>query len=368
MLVPIVALALLSCVTANGAEPAQEETISTDLVRVISRPLEKTTVFPGELKPFQSVDVHARITGFVREMRVDRGSEVTEGQVLAVIEAPELELQSVEARSRIPPVDAQRVEAAARLAAAESTFERLTEAARTPGVVAGNDVVLAEKAVEAERAHIESLDRMIASYEASARAIEEIERYLQVTAPFSGVITERFAHIGSLVGPDGSSGTPLFTIEQLNPLRLEVGVPEADTESVRPGLAIRFSVPAYPDETFTGAVRRIAHAVDAGTRTMPVEADVSNPGGRLAPGMYVSVSWPIRRTDASLLVPPTAVKSTTERVFVVRVRNGVAEWVDVRRGVTDGNMVEVFGDLQAGDTVVLRASDEIRPGTPVSDR
>ena len=345
------------------AQPA--EAVRTELTSVISKALEKTTVIPGELRSFQSVGIHAKVSGFVEEIHVDRGSRVKKGQLLAEMTAPELEARRAEARAKIPAVEAQRSEAQARLAAAESTYERLKEAAKTPGVVAGNDVVLAEKAVDAGRARIDSLERTVTAIEASVHAIEEIEKYLQVTAPFDGVITERYAHVGTLAGSGGAGDMALFRIEQIHRLRLIAPVPEAYMESIELGRKIGFTVPAYPGEISTGTVARPAQAVDPGTRTMPVELDVYNASGRLKPGMYAEVSWPIRRNADSLFVPPSAIKSTTERIFVIRVRNGKAEWVNVRRGMTEGNRVEVFGDLEAGDKVVLRATDEIRPGTAV---
>jgi RND family efflux transporter MFP subunit len=311
--------------------------------------------------PYQSVRVHAKVTGFIEEIRVDRASRVKQGQVLAVLSAPELEARRAEARAKIPAVEAQRAEAEAKLAAAESTLERLREAAKTPGVVAGIDVVLAEKVVEAERARIDSLKQTVGAHEASVRAIAEMEKYLQVVAPFDGVVTERHAHVGALVGPESESEGALFTVEQIDRLRLVAAVPEAYVQSIRTGQKVDFKVPGYPGEKFTGTVARAAQAFDHETRTMPVELDVSSSSGKLRPGMYAEVAWPVRRGKESLFLPPSAIKSTTERIFVIRVRSGKAEWVDVRRGMTDAGMVEVFGDLSAGDTVVLRATDEIRP-------
>ena len=347
-----------------------DETVAvrTELAHVVLRPLENTVIVPGELKPFQRVDIHAKVTGFVASVRADRGSFVKEGQLLAELSAPELEARRAEAQARIPTVAAQRVESQAMLAAAESTFSKLSEAARTPGAVAENDVVLAEKAVEAERARLESLDRTIALHEASVRSIEEIERYLKVKAPFDGVITERQVHVGTLVGPQGSAGLPLFTLEQVSRLRLEAAVPEAYRQSIDRGRRVEFSVAAFPSEAFAGVVARPAYAVDSETRTMPVEIDVMNPGTRLTPGMYAEVSWPVQRTQETLFAPATSVHATTERIFVIRVSGGEAEWVDVRRGPTQGDLIEVFGDLSAGDQIVLRATDEIRPGTRVSSR
>jgi len=125
-------------------------------------------------------------------------------------------------------------------------------------------------------------------------------------------------------------------------------------------------VTAYPGETFSGKLQRIAHSLDAKTRTMPVELDVDNPANRLAPGMYAEVMWPNTRLQPSLFVPPTAIAVTTERTFVVRIRDGAAEWVDVKRGASMGDLVEVFGDLAEGDQVASRGTDELRNGARVT--
>ena len=365
MRITILATLLLS----STSIPAQESgTVRTELIQVISKSLEETMVIPGELKPYQRVDIHAKVTGFVEAVHVDRGSFVEEGQLLAEMSAPELEAQRIEAQAKIPAVEAQRIEARARLAAALSTFQKLSEAAKTPGVVAGNDVVLAEANVKAEEARIAALDRTIAAHEASVRALEEIEKYLKVKAPFAGVVTQRHAHPGALAGPLGDAAMPLFTIEQISRLRLVAAVPEAYRQSITRGQRLQFSVAAFPAETFTGIVARPAYAVDPKTRTMPVELDFTNSGTKLTPGMYAEVEWPVRRADETLFVPATAINATTERIFVIRVANGEAEWVNVRRGLSEGDLAEVFGHLAVGDTIVLRATDEIRPGSRVVPR
>ena len=148
-------------------------------------------------------------------------------------------------------------------------------------------------------------------------------------------------------------------------LRLVVPVPEAYTAGMAPGGTISFTVPAYPGQSFSGTVARIAQALDVKTRTMAVELDVRNKDGRLAPGTFCQVKWPVHRPTPSLFVPASSVGSTTDRTFVVRVRNGRTEWVDVRTGLAAGPLTEVFGDLKAGDQVAVRGTDEIKPGTEV---
>jgi RND family efflux transporter MFP subunit len=366
---PTLSKTFIALLLASGLVSAQTDTVSTDLTEVVTGSLDKRVKLPGELKPFQKVEIHAKVTGFVDKIEVDRGSRVKQGQLLATMVAPEFRAQRLEAQAKIPAIEAQRGEAEVQLAAAESTFATLSEAAKTPGVVAGHDVILAEKAVEAERARVVTMNRSITSIEAQMRSIEEIENYLRIAAPFNGVITERQAHIGSLAGPESGTSKHLFTLEQTSRLRLEVAVPEAYIESVRNGTQVIFTVPAYPGQEFSGVVSRPAGSVDPETRTMAVELDVSNSSGKLAPGMYAEISWPLRRASDSLFVPPSAIKATTEKIFVVRVKDGKAQWIDVRRGMTQGDLVEVFGDeLQGGDTIVLRATDEIRPGYSVTGR
>src|SRR5262249_51984424 len=161
-----------------------------------------------------------------------------------------------------------------------------------------------------------------------ARSVQDVEAYLRITAPFSGIITERNVHKGSFAGPaTGPASPPMLRIQQVSPLRLIVPVPEADVGGIATGTTVPFTGPAFPGETFSGTVRRVGHAIDTKTRTMPVELDVANPSGRLAPGMFPEVIWPTRRTRPSLFVPPSAVAVTTERAFVIRVRDGVTEWV-----------------------------------------
>ncbi len=360
-----VMLALAAGAALSAAPDPRPGAVTAEVVEVMARPLAGTTPLPGELRPFREVDIYARVSGFVETVAVDRGGRVQRGGVLATVTAPELDARIAEAQARVAAMEAQRIEAEARLAAAESTLTRLRQAAATPGVVAGNDLVQAEKAVEAERSRVASIAGNVEAARAAVAAAEQMRRYLRVTADFDGVITERLVHEGSFVGPESKSPAPMFRLEQTDRLRLVVAVPEALFASVRRGARIEFTVPAYPGEAFSGLVARPARSLDPKTRTMPVELEVANREGRLAPGMYAEVAWPASRGRAGLLVPATAVKATTERVFVIRVSGGVAEWVDVRRGAGEGKLVEVFGNLKPGDKVLLRATDEIRPGTPI---
>jgi RND family efflux transporter MFP subunit len=196
-------------------------------------------------------------------------------------------------------------------------------------------------------------------------AQKQMEAYLRITAPFDGVVTERLVHPGALVGAGAGAGSDpvLLVIQQITALRLVVAVPEEYASGIMQGAKLAFTVPAWPERTYSGTVARISHALDPATRTMPVELDVANRDGALAPGMYPTVRWPVRRSATTLFVPKTSVVDTSERTFVIRSRNGRAEWVDVRKGAGDGDLIEVSGDLKPGDMVVRRATDEMRDGS-----
>jgi membrane fusion protein, multidrug efflux system len=382
----------------NAASPTPAQTPTVNVIEVVSMEMNRQFRLPGELQPFEDVAIYARVPGFVESINVDRGSIVRKGQLLARLRAPELDAQRseaearsraarsqlVEAAAKVNSARAQRLEAEAKLAAEESTYRRLKAASATPGAVAGNDIEVALRSVEASRARaqlwgenekaaqaqMKTLEENERAYSEAARTSQNIEAYLRVTAPFDGVVTERNAHPGSLAGTGGQSAPPMLRLQKVSRLRLVVAVPEIEVAGVAPGTTAPFTVPALPGERFNGVVRRISRSLDAKTRTMPVELDVENASGKLAPGMFPEVNWPSKRPRPSLFVPPTAVATTTERTFVIRVREGQVEWVDVKRGVAinqpGGDLLEVFGDLAPGDQIAARGTDELRPGLRVA--
>ncbi|HKW00021.1 MAG TPA: efflux RND transporter periplasmic adaptor subunit [Vicinamibacterales bacterium] len=365
-----VVLALAGCHGSNGAPlekaaPAGPPTI--DVVRVVEQPINVTLSLPSEITAYETVAIYPRVTGFVQTIRVDRGSRVRAGEVIAVLEAPELVAQRSEAQSKFQSAQAQLGAVHAKADADSSTFDKLKAASATPGVVAGNELMLAQKVVEADRGQVTAAEQNVESARQALNSVTRMEDYLKVTAPFDGVVTERNIHPGALVGPNSGAGAqaPIVRIVDASRLRVVIPVPEAYTANVVSGTDVSFTVAAYPTESFSGKVARIASAVDVSTRTMAVELDVTNKGGRLAPGTFCQVHWPVHRTGPSLLVPPASVASTTGRTFVIRVRDGRTEWVDVKTGVASGALVEIVGDVHAGDVIAARGTDELRAGTEV---
>ena len=338
-----------------------------EVAKVTAQKLSITVHLPGEIEPYEAVAIFPRVTGFVKSITVDRGSHVRAGQLMAQLEAPELVAQRSEAQSKLQGAKAQLAAAEAKVASDESTYEHLKAAAATPGVVAGNDLFVAQKTSEADRAQVQSQQQNVEAARQALQAVTETEAYLQVKAPFDGIVIERNVHPGALVGPGGaaSAANPMLRIETLSRLRVVVPVPENYVAGVPEGMKVDFTVPAFPGRIFHGTISRISHAVDVKTRTMPVELEASNPRAELSPGIFADVLWPVRRNYPTLFVPTSAVATTLEHVFVVRIQDGKAEWVDVKTGASVDKMSEVFGDLHQGDTVAIRGTDELRPGTAV---
>ena len=233
-------------------------------------------------------------------------------------------------------------------------------ASQTPGAIAGNELIQVEKQVDAAKALLNSRLQASRAAEATVRALKDMQAYLKITAPFDGVVTDRLVHPGALVGP--GADPVLLILQQISHLRLVVAVPEENVGGIMHGAKVNFSVPAHPERTYSGTVARIAQVLDQKTRTMAVELDVSNQDGSLAPGMYPTVKWAVRQTRPALFVPRSSVVTTAERTFVVRNHGGLAQWVDVKKGPTEGDLIQVIGELHAGDMVVRRGTDELREG------
>jgi membrane fusion protein (multidrug efflux system) len=345
--------------------PSAQTAVST--VPVASRKLQTTISLPAQLTPYEQVDIYPKVTGFVQNVTVDRGSRVHRGQLLVKLTAPELLSQRSQAEAAVRGAQSQLATAQAKLASDNGTYLHMIEAAKTPGVLAENDVLVAGQTVSADRGLVETANQNIAAAKEALSSVTQTEWYLSITAPFDGVVTTRNLHPGALIGPASGAGgaQPILQIVDDRRLRLAVPVPEAQVGEMRTGQLVSFTVPAFPGQTFKAPLQRVSREVEEKSRTMAVELDVKNPDGKLSPGSFTNVSWPLERGYPTLFVPTTAVTSDQQHTFVIRVRNGKAEWVTVQTGQTLNGEVEVFGDLTAGDEVVKTASDAIHPGDAV---
>ena len=361
--------ALAGCGHAASAVPAEQAArpASVDAVRVITRRLEMNVSLPGELQPYEEVRVFPKVSGFVQWIGVDRGSTVKKGQLLALLTAPEILAQKSEAQAKLLGAENQRIAGEAKLAADESTYQRLKAASATAGVISDQELETAEKTAEADRARVVALRNSTDAARAMLRSAQEMEGYLRITAPFDGVVTKRNVHPGALVGPAAGASTQpsMLRIEEVSHLRLVVAVPEVYVSGVEKGATASFTVPAFPGRTFSGTVARLADSIDVSTRTMPVELDVWNRKMELASGMFPQVSWPFHRHGTTLFLPQSAVARSGGQSYVLRIRNGKTEQVNVKTGAVVKDLTEIFGSLEAGDEVVLHPSDDLRLGATV---
>jgi membrane fusion protein (multidrug efflux system) len=370
----VLMVSMVACNSGNSdkpapttAAPAPNAPTTVDTVAVASRKLQTTIALPAQLTPYEQVDIYPKVTGFVETVTVDRGSRVHRGQLLVKLTAPELVSQRSQADAAVKAAQSQLATAQAKLASDNGTYLHMVEAAKTPGVLAENDVLVAGQTVSADKGLVEAASQNIAAAKEALRSVSQTESYLMITAPFDGVVTTRNLHPGALIGPASGAGgaQPILQIVDDKRLRLAVPIPEAQVGDMKTGQLVSFTVPAYPGQTFKAPIERISREVDEKSRTMPVELDVKNPDGRLSPGSFTNVSWPLQRSYPTLFVPTTAVTTDQQHTFVIRVRNGKAEWVTVQTGQTVNGDIEVFGELTAGDEVVKTASDAIHSGDPV---
>lgn len=346
-------LLLAGCDPKRPPAPAPAKPEAIEVVPIKSGVLSSTIPLPGQLLPYESVDIFPKAAGFIQQITVDRGSVVRKGQLLVRLNAPELGAQREQVAASLRAVEAKST-------ADRVTYERLANAAKTPGIVAENDVDVAREAAAADQA-------LVASARESLKNVSQQETYLAIRAPFDGVVTTRNLHPGALVGPSGGpgGGTPILQLVATRRLRLVVPVPETDAQDIPVGQGVPFSVAGAPGRKFEAPISLVAHALDNRTRSMSVELDVANPENTLAAGEFATVQWPLRRSYPTLQVPTTAITNDQQRQFVIRVSNGVTSWVDVTTGITTAGQTEIFGDLKPGDMVVRRASDALAPGIKV---
>lgn len=301
---------------------------------------------------FQQVDLYAKENSFVKKLYVDVGSEVSAGQLLATLEAPELTSRIAAATSRLKSQEAIYT-------ASKANYDRLYKTSLTPGTISPNDLDQAAARMHADEAQLEAA-------KASSKEVTIIRDYLEIRAPFDGVISTRNVTTGAYVGPNGKgSEFPLFTLQQQKHLRLVVSVPEIYTGYINNTNKVTFTVKALADQQFTGTVKRISGALDTRLRSERIEIDVINNNKKLLPGMIAEVNLHLPSQDSVLVVPKSAIINSTTGVFVIRNNNNKAEWVSIQKGREADGKTEIFGKLTPGDNLLLNANEEVRDGSDI---
>jgi membrane fusion protein, multidrug efflux system len=303
---------------------------------------------PGQLAAYQEVSIFPKVNGYVKNVYVDIGSKVHKGQLLMTLEAPELEQSTMQAKEKYARTKAD-------LSIDREHYNRLLEASQTAGAVSPLDLSFVKSKLESDSA-------VSNAAKSNWQMQETMQGYLVVTAPFSGVITERNVHPGALVSAESKDAKPMLELKEIDHLRLQVDIPENLAGSMKVNDTLSFYTSALPGKKITAHISRKSMNVNAQFRSERVEADVVNMDELLAPGMYADVViYPIGNVSG-FSVPKSAVVTSTEQKYVLLVRPGKIAKVDITTGNESGRSIEVFGNLVKGDSVITDANDEIKEG------
>nr|WP_315203286.1 efflux RND transporter periplasmic adaptor subunit [uncultured Flavobacterium sp.] len=340
----------------NSCNSKKEETVVTEIepkTETFLLAKEKLTTelrLPAELSGFQQVDLYAKVSSFVKILKVDIGTEVKKGQLLIVLEAPEISSQLAAAESRLKSMEAI-------YATSKSTYNRLYETSKVEGTISKNDLEMANGKKNSDYAQYQAA---IATH----KEVSIMRGYLEIRAPFDGVVATRNVNLGTLVGP--GSSLPLLTIQQQDKLRLAVSIPELYTGYLHQGDEMSFNVKSLPD-TFKATIQRMSGALDLKLRSERVEMDVHNTKGNLLPGMVAEVILPLNAKDSTFVIPKSALVNSAEGLFVIKVVNHKATRIDVKKGREIDDKIEIFGDLNSNDKLVKIASEEIKEGDDIKE-
>jgi RND family efflux transporter MFP subunit len=383
-------LAASTSCTRSGATEATRAVTALPTVAVVKAAradLSSGLVLTAEFAPYQEIDVMAKVSGYIRQINVDIGDRVKEGQLLATLEIPEMQDDVTRAAAAIEEATAELATARDELQRAESahdmahlSYSRILDVSkREPGLVPQQEVdevhsrdLVAEAQVAGAKSHITACEQRIRVSQAEQSHVKTLYQYAVITAPFTGVVTKRYANTGSLIQAGTSSQTqamPVIRLSENGRLRLALPVPESAVPLIRLGSPVDVRVSSL-NRTFPGVVARFADKVDESTRTMKTEVDVLNPTLVLIPGMYAEVDLTTEQRKNVLSVPMEAVDGSGDsaQVFTVQT-SGRIQIVPVRLGVESAQRIEIrSGDLKEGDDVVVGSRAGLKNGNQVQPK
>jgi membrane fusion protein (multidrug efflux system) len=344
------------CSNGSGAPAEKKRAAPTDdaatsaieTITLEKGALPQQVKLPAQLAAFEEVSIFPKVNGYVKDVFVDVGSAVHKGQLLMTLDAPELQQATTQARERY---------ARAKLdyTISEENYQRMQQAARTPGAVSPMNLASLKAKADADSA-------LSNAENAAWQEQQAILGYLKVTAPFDGVISERNVHPGALVSAEARDSHPMLDLREIDHLRLQVDIPEGIAAGLQDKDTITFYLSAYPGRKMLGHISRKSQLVNSQFRAERMELDVNNHDGKLAPGMYADVLLDSKGNSDGYTVPRTAVVTSTERKYVVAIRGGRTVRVDVVTGNESASQVEISGDLQPGEKIVRKASDDLQEG------
>ena len=383
LLASLVALVVEFVACSGSGSRVQASTITVGVTKVVRKSLGRQITLSSELVPFQEIDVYAKESGYVKKLLVDYGTRVKAGQVMAILEIPELEAQlqedQAEIRNAINQVSRAQYELyryQAQYKALHLQYTRLNEVSESqPGIVAQQEVddaqgkdVAASSQVDAGQAALEASQSQLSVTKAKLVHDQSLFDYSRITAPFSGVVTERYANLGTLVQAGTGSSTqaiPIVRLSQDDLFRLVIPVPESYVRYIRVGDRVDVRVPSL-NRTFPGKVARFSVDVKEETRTMHTEVDVSNNDRVLMPGLYADADLTLEHKEDIPSVPLQAVNHEGDKttVFVVNA-NSEIEDRPVSLGIQTASDAEVVAGLSEGELVVVSDRSALKPGEKV---
>jgi len=339
----------------------------------------------GEFLPYQEVELHAKVAGYIRSIHVDIGDKVKQGQVLAVLDVPELQAQVQGAQAGVQQAQAEILRATSDVARAKANYvalhaaaERLQQASDArPGLIAQQELddarakdQAAAAQVDAAKSALNAMQQQLGVSQAQRQQVSTMADYSRIVAPFSGVITWRYADTGALIqaGTSNAGSAPVVKIAQVSTLRLRLPVPEGIAPYVRDGDTATIRIDAL-GRTISGKVMRSTGALDSATRSMQVEVDVPNADGSLSPGMYAQVTLNVKRSGDALVVPIQAVDTSASQptLLVVNAQSRV-EKRTVQTGVSTANRIEILSGLREGEQVIVANQASFHPDELVTPK
>jgi RND family efflux transporter MFP subunit len=371
---------------APGNAGSDSSAVTAAVAKVERRTIANTLTISGEFKPFQDVDVHAKVAGYIKKIYVDVGDHVRDGQTLAVLEVPELaaQLAGTDAAVRKSKEEIRRAQsdierAQSAHSAAHSAYARLKQAADSrAGLVAQQELddsqakdLEAEAQVASAQAELSAAQQQLQMAEANQRQYTALSDYSRIVAPFAGVVTARYADTGALVAAGTSSSTqamPVVRLAQISKLRLVLPIPESLAGQIHLGDTVKVHVQAL-NQDIEGKVSRFSDSLDLQTRTMETEIDFENRDGRLMPGMYAETRLSLREKKNALTVPLEAVTRSGDDATVLAVNaQNILEERHVKLGLEDNSRVEVLSGLSDQDRVVIGNRSEFRNGQKIQPK
>jgi len=326
---------------------AKEHVNKYQFASVSEKALSSSARLPGQLIPFNEVNLFPKVNGFVKQLFVDRGSIVKKGQLLVILEAPEME-------SQLEAANSQYIQAQADAQASKEKYDRLKEAAKEPGSVSPLDLDDANSQMKASEAKAQA-------QHSNVEGVRTMLGYLRIYAPFDGMIIQRNVSPGALVAPGKTGDQPILVLQDIHKMRLTVDIPEDYVDKVDLRQPVSFTFNAMPGQMQTARISRSANSLGS-MQQEAIEIDVQNKNGELKPGMYAEVRIPMLSGAKSLLVPNGAIIRSTEREYVIKDSSGRATIVNIKEGLVSNDSTEVFGSLKANDKILLHASDEVKQG------